>query len=154
MTSRYVHYGYLIDLLLKKTPKALISPKLSPSSQMLTTLVLWEEQSVIFKCRNYNLRKEKQSSLETWWYHECINILRMICSLVKAVWIILNMSYPPQSNFSGFLGLSNDPHHFPCCVVVILCKNANKTGCLPSRQKAEIKQTTLLQTSKCKHRLL
>lgn len=138
MTSRYVHYGYLVGLLLKKTPKVLISPKLSPSSQMLTNLMLWEEQSVMFKCRNSNLRKEKQSSIEISRYHECINILWTICSLAKAVWIILNMNCPPQSNLSGSLGLSHDPHRPQCGAAVILRKDADKTSALPRGRKQRL----------------
>ena len=43
-----------------------------------------------FKCTKYQLRKEKHSSIQISWCCESINILRAICPLVKALWILFH----------------------------------------------------------------
>lgn len=136
MTVRYVHCGYLTDILLEKTQHTDFYQKISPSSQILKMLMLWEEQSVRFKCRNYNLRKEKKSSIKISWYCEFINAPRAICSLVKAVRIFFFLN-PPQRNLSSFLDFYYDAHNFLRCVAVISCKNVSKTPCFLSREEAE-----------------
>lgn len=77
---RYVHCGYLMDLLLKKTQHTF-----TKESQILKILMLREERPMNFKCRKYNFREEEDASVQIPWYHESINILKAIRSLVKAI---------------------------------------------------------------------